>query len=405
MFEEMLKLAGVSSDDPAAELGAISTQEIEEIRKMHHPPAVVRRTLEATFLLLNAAKAPATPAPPAWDRVQRMLSDSGFLARMLNFDASALADAPVLAAYVAVEYFDPEPANRKALPRRMSWTAGRVSGRLSTTRLDDCEPLTLKRVQRASHAVAAIFRWTAAVLVRASGVQPVTEEPPASAPEEPEEPEAAVEEPKEEPVPAEAPPAPEPALQPAATPPPTVPTVVPNGKAAPPAPPAPNGKVVPKAPVQAPQPKPTVPADAKPDRHFELLVPFELGSAALAEHGEEALQTTAATWLMRRRLQLRLISSPFEMENDALGAKRLNVAQEWLSQTGGLKDAGIVVVPAPRPSKADPGVICELRIDDDKVLRDFFLLTEQGEPKRNAGTVDTIRFAQWLDENFQKNMH
>ncbi|CAK0841927.1 unnamed protein product [Prorocentrum cordatum] len=75
-------------------------------------------------------------------------------------------------------------------------------------------------------------------------------------------------------------------------------------------------------------PRPPIPADAKPDRHFELLVPFELGSAALGAASEPALQLVAATWLLRRRLRLRLVSTPFELEHDALGAKRLHVSQE-----------------------------------------------------------------------------
>ncbi|CAK0884589.1 unnamed protein product, partial [Prorocentrum cordatum] len=136
---------------------------------MRHPPAVVRRTLEVTFLLLNASKAPARPAPPAWERVQRMLCDAGFLGRMLRYDAAALQAAPVLAAYVAAEYFDPEPTHRKALPKRNGWatSSARFSGQLAQ-RLEDCEPLTLKRVQRASLATAALFKWSAVTLARAA---------------------------------------------------------------------------------------------------------------------------------------------------------------------------------------------------------------------------------------------
>eukprot|EP00811_Abedinium_folium_P033381 NODE_6349_length_1680_cov_3.637476.p2 GENE.NODE_6349_length_1680_cov_3.637476~~NODE_6349_length_1680_cov_3.637476.p2 ORF type:complete len:333 (-),score=83.54 NODE_6349_length_1680_cov_3.637476:499-1497(-) len=79
------------------------------LRRRRLPPAVARpvgRALEATYLLLNASKtSKESLAPPAWDRVQRMLSDANFMSRMAAYSASTLSSAPHLSTYVAAEYF------------------------------------------------------------------------------------------------------------------------------------------------------------------------------------------------------------------------------------------------------------------------------------------------------------
>ncbi|CAE8693736.1 unnamed protein product, partial [Polarella glacialis] len=110
VWEEVRRLAAASSGDAAdaanAAVSRLSDKDLQEIRTLRCPPAVVRRTLEATWLVLNAGKgASVAQAPPTWLRVQKMLLDTNLVGRMRDFDASALKAEPVLAAYIVSEYF------------------------------------------------------------------------------------------------------------------------------------------------------------------------------------------------------------------------------------------------------------------------------------------------------------
>jgi len=432
-----------------ADLGDVTSTEMEEIRKLHNPPAVVRRTLEAVFLLMNAARAPARPHPPEWQRVQKMLSDAGFLSKMLNFDAVVLQGAPVLVSFVASEYFgsgggpssasnSPRSRTRRATTmslgsnseatRRQSWAFVALGRRTST--LDETEPLTFDRVKRASRATAALFRWSALVLMQALDPNPPETKTPPAPVEEPPEPEPQLPGTPEEPAEPPEPEVPSTVSAPvwegfpsqavlaralaleAASMPNLAPTR-PSFEVKPPTPepvkgPEPRSAVPrPMPPMPAPAKKimPLIPQKAKPDRHFELLAPFVFGSSSLAELGESALQTVAATYVMRRRLKLRLITSPDRIENDALARGRVNVAADWLLNQGFPAECMESCNEIRIIKSGEPGVVCEFILDNDNVLRDYYLLVAQGELPQDAGTKDTLNFARWLSANFADCKH
>lgn len=421
VFEEMQKLvADCTEVSSGMSVGELTNKDMEEIRQLKNPPVVVRRTLEAVYLLMNAARAPARPQPPDWARVQRMLSDANFLSKMLNYDSAILQSSPVLTGYVASEYFG--GSSGAEVGRRNSTGSLRPELRRSRTTgfnrrgsvLDEAEPLTFSRVFRASKAAAALFRWSALVIVQAleadlapaspPAMEPVVQEQlPAPAPSAPAAPAPA---PPPKPVP-EPKPAPKPA--PTAEPPAPTPNKPPERlpRPSPVAPEQTPERRVPKPmppPAEPAQPKRVIPFNAEPDRHFELLSTFVFGSASLEQEGIEALQTVCATYCMRRRLQVELVSSAAQIENEALARGRLMVAQEWLVEEGMPPDA-IFLSKERRTASEDPGVICLFHLKNDKVLRDFFLLVAQGETRKDAGTRDTIEIAKWLEENFECCMH
>ncbi|CAE8694403.1 unnamed protein product, partial [Polarella glacialis] len=193
------------------------------IRTLRCPTAVVRRTLEATWLVLNAGKgASVAQAPPTWLRVQKMLLDTNLVGRMRDFDASALKAEPVLAAYIVSEYFSAgekyqrsparsstsyqrllisrpsssstggSPVGAAAMVRTesISSTGGSLVGAATTLRtlrrattllaagrqIVVDEPLTYQRVRRASVAAGALFGWCTVTLVEALDIQ-VSEDP------------------------------------------------------------------------------------------------------------------------------------------------------------------------------------------------------------------------------------
>mmetsp|Transcript_87686 Transcript_87686/g.246339 ORF Transcript_87686/g.246339 Transcript_87686/m.246339 type:complete len:517 (+) Transcript_87686:88-1638(+) len=475
VFDEVLRVASTNScgegvTAAAAAVGRLTSKELEEVRKLHNPPKVVRRTLEATFLLMNAAKIAHPPAAPDWPRVQRMLSDTNFLTRMKSYDATALRSAPALAAYIAAEYFgvgtrsatpptlsrrhstanlgaaSPKGGSSFTDPFRRSATLRR-SGQLTVYD----EPLTFQRVHHASHATAALFKWCTAMVEEAQrpaspvthalddavaadaadapsqrelretgdcrnaevvqeptamqssvsamhlsvGAQPdrlesstgrsrATASPraPASLPQasapvvalapthqefqaQAEFPASTVSRPASAKIPPihESPPV---CLPPEAFAPSPSPTV-PHAAFAPPAP----------APAPAKQPR-VIKATTEPDRHFELLVAFDLGYNVLTPEGEISLQTVAAMLCMRQQLSVELRGCAHQMENEAMVQSRFRVVEAFLDEQG-LRSALSADRPLPVSGDETPGVICQLVLTRDRELRDYFLMREDGE--------------------------
>lgn len=81
---------------PIALVGNVTAEEIEEVRRLVRPPSVVRRTLEATVLILQAGRSPCVLAPPPWPRVQRKLAQETFFQDLINFNVGHLRAAPLL---------------------------------------------------------------------------------------------------------------------------------------------------------------------------------------------------------------------------------------------------------------------------------------------------------------------
>lgn len=417
VFEELQKLASECNDGVATDVGSISTKEMEEIRQLHSPPVLVRRTLEAVFLLMSAAKTPPPRLqPPIWPRVQKMLSDSGFLSKLLSFKADVLEQTPVLTSFVATQYFcgGTAASARPAIVRRSSTSAvstprksfsiATLNRRASLQALQECEPLTFARVSRANRATAALFKWSALILMQAMDPTPSKDDPvPDSVPPSDEEPDMTELTPP--PTPEPAPVAPQAVVLVSPEPVPNLPPKRPTTPISSPARSVAPTPVPPISPSPKPTPQKTILKD-EPDRHFEILVEYVLGSAMVSESGLESLQTVAATYCMRRRLQIQVVPCLDKKETDALGRGRLELVEEWLLNNGIPEDVlDATGGQEKRIAVGAPGVICQFMLDNDPVLRDFYLMVGEGEKASEVGTKDTLYFAEWLEENFEYKMH
>jgi len=474
VFAETMRLAGVTgaADSAAgAAVGRLTTADLEEIRTLRNPPAVVRRTLEATFLLLNAHK-PCSHSPPSWQRVQRMLADASFLSRMQEYDADSLRAAPDLAAFIAKEYFGSggSSSETRSVSKRASMNSSQLSrgggggtspGSRSSVpvlrrhatwsvhdhKAADQEPLSFRRVRYASLAAASLFAWCTASLVDgldldvkdvmpsieglspalpsitpgadgascARGGSPETEskDNPAVSSVGHVETLPALNSPPASPgvhiqslpalnegsCSASASTAPKATVaSPVASriPTPVVPTITQA---------SPITKSVSKLPFQtqvnATQEKKVEPvkkARTKPDRHFELVCSFDMGYSDWTESGEIALQTVAATMCMRKNLCLMLLGAPAEIESDALDKARIRIVQEFFGQNG------LMAAKSPDPTRimrdgSDPGVVCQVTLEKDRELRDYFLLREEGEKLRLSAATKCV--VDMLEQDFK----
>lgn len=129
----------------AARLGELVGGPLAEVKRMAHcPPAPVRRTLAATWLMLNCDSCSRSAARfddrREWHRVQKMLVDEAFISRILNFDSERLAKAPRVLRILRLLC-----GEARAAP------VGRG-------------PLAPEAVERASRPCGALFRWLLAVL-------------------------------------------------------------------------------------------------------------------------------------------------------------------------------------------------------------------------------------------------
>lgn len=427
VFAEVLRVSSAGDAvDPSAAVGKLCVKDLEEIRKLHQPCAVVRRTFEVMFLLLNLPKDDSRPIPPTWQRIQRMLSDMSFLTRMKAYDVNALRSLPAVAAFIAEEYFGAPgaggPDGRQgavagngALRRRstgeVSRTASRraaspatLSRRTSTVLLRAGrstvleEPLTYQRVFRASHAAGALFSWCAATIEEA--INPSEMSPASPLPTPP-------------PTPPTSPPkTPPAAASPAAAP---APVVVPAPAPTPAPAPAPAPEPEPKSPFRArhgdiplapppppPPPQPKRPAHLGPDRHFEQISVFKLGYSEITPEGEMALQLIAATMCMRQQLVLQLQGALHPMENPAMVTTRQRYIEAFFDSNKlrykaseqPIKEIGM---------NDDPGIICQLILDNDRELRDWFIMRDEGEAfKVGANTKCVIES---LESEFKTVKH
>lgn len=443
VFAETMRLAGgagAADSTAVAAVGRLTMADLEEIRTMRNPPAVVRRTLEATFLLLNAGKS-GSHSPPSWQRVQRMLADASFLSRMQEYDADALRAAPELAAFIVREYFgsggsssDTRSWSKPAARNSMQLVRGGGGGTSSSSRSSapavvlrrhatwsvhdhraatgDEEPLSFRRVKYASHAAASLFAWCTASLVEgldldvrdvipsigheadaacANGGSPDSvhvESLPnlnegscgTSASTVPR---ASVTSPV-------APRIPTPVV-------PTLPQAAPLAKSASTLP-TPTQTHTNAAPEKKVEPVKKVLTKTKPDRHFELLCSFDMGYSDWTEAGELALQTVAATMCMRKNLLLMVLGAPAAIESDALDKARVRGVQDFFSQNG------LNAAKSPEPIRivkdgSDPGVVCQVSLENDRELRDYFLLREEGETLKLAAATRCL--VNMLEQDFQ----
>lgn len=120
----------------------ISMDELLEIRSFAEPPAVVKRTLQLTCIILNAASI-KRPAELPWAQVKTKMANDSFLDEIKNYDMATLRDSPAVVEFLKSTYFG------------------------------ENDPLTFSRVERASRAAAALFRWSAKAVKEATSVEEV----------------------------------------------------------------------------------------------------------------------------------------------------------------------------------------------------------------------------------------
>lgn len=139
----------VAGDEGSPEdvINNINIEELLEIRSFAEPPAVVKRTLQLTCIILNAACVKTPKAEPAWAEVKARVANGSFLDEIRNYDMATLYDAPAVVEFVKSTYFS------------------------------ESEPLTFTRVQRASRAAAALFRWSAKAVESVDVAPNFVEEP------------------------------------------------------------------------------------------------------------------------------------------------------------------------------------------------------------------------------------
>eukprot|EP00929_Paragymnodinium_shiwhaense_P021249 TRINITY_DN13910_c0_g1_i1.p1 TRINITY_DN13910_c0_g1~~TRINITY_DN13910_c0_g1_i1.p1 ORF type:complete len:485 (+),score=105.21 TRINITY_DN13910_c0_g1_i1:159-1613(+) len=431
VFAEVLKMAGIASGRAAASeaIGRLTNKELDEIKRMLSPPMVVRRALEVTWVLLHVGRMSSPFVPPPWERVQRMLADVGFLGRIQSYDGGALKASPELAMWIGSEYFLALPS----IPTGSRWKAARSTLRSSTvfsgtslrrsitgasaadtplgskehvqvpvkrastisykrasTVAVAVEPLTYQRVERASRATAALFHWCTINLKEATAPEPEEE---------------VEDEPPEPPKPETPPPPPKPEMP--VEPEPVVATIIVENTVAPVLPPQVPKEVRPAPPLLPPvktaaPPSPKqIPASAKPDRHFEAFVPFDRGYGNLADESIPALQNVAAVMCMRRKFVLEVVGCPDRIEHAATNVARIRAVGEFFEKEG------LECEPATEKTRVakegtDPGIICKLLLTNDRELRDFFLMRENGETLQLSSHTKCL--VEGLEEDFKTCM-
>lgn len=134
----------------AEQVRGLGRRELSEIKKLAQaPPEAVRRTLGATWLLLNASRFRGMPAIAVkwddsakdWRRVQRMVADEAFVDKVLDFDIGNLAECRHVAEYVASQYLGLE-----------------LEVKLEVKKAEK-PPLQLKAVKRASTPCGVLLLW------------------------------------------------------------------------------------------------------------------------------------------------------------------------------------------------------------------------------------------------------
>lgn len=199
-------LVGIAGWDAAASVRRLPPKELQELGASGKAAEPVRRTLEATWLLLCAASSANVPQePPRWQSVQQMLARPGLPGELAALDPRALRLSPVTVAYVAAAYFgaavpgmDHHCAAAPPSPSRPGTPARPGSGAATRQRSGSLamvggailgagapEALCHQQVLRAGRAlpgaaargdtevpVATLFRWCLWAIAQAGGACP-----------------------------------------------------------------------------------------------------------------------------------------------------------------------------------------------------------------------------------------
>jgi len=254
----------------------ITADELLEIQKLHRPPAVVQRVLEATCLLLDAKRCPRRRTL-GWEYVRARIADDSFLPDMLSFDVADLVEAPGMVRFVITNYFKPKGQ----------------------------EVLSCGRVQYANQAASTLWKWCGAMVLEASRE---LEDPPAEPPPEP----VPVEEVEEEDLPAEEEPPP--------PPPEEVEEELPAEEVELLPPPEPTPRLEPpEEPSTPPRPPPTAPPPQPSPRLDEPKEPSRPPSPTPSEAAEAALPLSEAErWHLEFRQQAGICPDGWPEDNDCV---------------------------------------------------------------------------------------
>lgn len=332
----------------------ITVEELAEVRRLSRPPVVVRRTLEATCLILQAAHPPARFKQPAWPMVQKRLAEDSFLMDVLQFDVSHLRAVPLLASFVATEYFSDAFADtscKKSSPPK-------------------AETLTFARVFHANKAAAALFKWCARILFAAAFETDETidrapsEHPLVSEQEEPSRELAAASEIDET----------------IDLPPPEQPHVPQEEEA--------SQELVESVAHEEPElPSDTSEAESfrqrrllkawrdvciasAPDRHFEVSIMFHVGQYSIGKHHLPTMMNMMSAMCGGPKLRLQLMGCKDALEGNDVSTWRLDATRKFLAKRGFsvFCDGQWRTATWTRSS----GVLCKVHLDNERQLRDYF---------------------------------
>mmetsp|Transcript_40577 Transcript_40577/g.106598 ORF Transcript_40577/g.106598 Transcript_40577/m.106598 type:complete len:638 (+) Transcript_40577:46-1959(+) len=93
----------------ADEIKEMSKKQLNEIKALRKPPAPIRRTLEAVYLLLQHGKFKGATKLPAdcagdWAKITKVVTQDDFAAQVMEFRTEALRDSPEVALAVCNRY-------------------------------------------------------------------------------------------------------------------------------------------------------------------------------------------------------------------------------------------------------------------------------------------------------------
>lgn len=107
----LARAARVKAFETVQGLTRMSANEVKAMK--NRPPSIVRRAIEAIFIVLScrrwlpgaAETIQRLDVTKEWTSIQRMLSNDGFVQSVLHFDVAGLDATPHVAKYVAAKYF------------------------------------------------------------------------------------------------------------------------------------------------------------------------------------------------------------------------------------------------------------------------------------------------------------
>jgi len=181
---------GKRRQDASEEVGRITKRQLSEIKQLTRaPPDSIKRTLIAAWILLHCERFKGKltvqfDEVKDWSRCQRMLTDDNFINNIINYNTTALCEAPHVIKHIASHYFgfgstpatssaDPGNNNVESAPMigkattapllpalGRSSTRASLAGPLRRSKTVDVKPpLDVEMVSHASSPCGALLCW------------------------------------------------------------------------------------------------------------------------------------------------------------------------------------------------------------------------------------------------------